>query len=189
MLTYRLTALALLASLPPALTEAQSAAAPSVSQIEDTRVLPENEAAPNTGLIGPDGEVDAPFPPTGGAEVAPPITTPPDQPELADLRWVARPVVVFADSENDPRFRQQMELLSLYTEDLVARDVMILVDTNPDELSPLREELRPRDFTIVLIDKDGTVVQRRPAPTTVRELTHTIDRLPSRRQETNSMRQ
>lgn len=111
------------------------------------------------------------------------------EPDLDSLRWIARPIVVFADSENDPRFRQQMDLLELYTDDLLARDVVVLTDTDAGVLSDLRRELRPRDFTLVLIDKDGTVVQRRPAPTTVRELTHTIDRLPSRRLESGSMRQ
>lgn len=118
--------------------------------------------------------------PGPGAEQAPPT--------LEELRWVARPLVIFADTENDPRFRQQMELLTKYTEDLAVRDVVVLVDTDAGVLSPLRRELRPRDFTVVLIDKDGTVVQRRPAPTTVREISRTIDRLPSRRQETDSLR-
>lgn len=189
MLTYSSTALALLASLLPGLAAAQASDTPSVSRIEDTRVLPERDAGLDAPFAAPDGSVGAPYPPTGGAEIAPPVAAPSTQPELADLRWTARPVVVFADSENDPRFRQQMEMLELYAEDLVARDVVILVDTNSDELTPLRKELRPRDFTLVLIDKDGTVVQRRPTPTTVRELSHTIDRLPSRRQETGSLRQ
>lgn len=123
------------------------------------------------------------------AAAAPPATDAAEQPDLEDLLWIARPVVVFADSANDPRFRQQMDMLDQYTEDLTMRDVVILTDTDADTLSPLRRELRPRDFTVVLIDKDGTVVQRRPTPTTVRELSHTIDRLPSRRLETNSMRQ
>jgi hypothetical protein len=41
----------------------------------------------------------------------------------------------------------------------------------------------------VLIDTDGSIVQRRPAPTTAREIINLIDRLPSRRQETGSRRQ
>lgn len=121
--------------------------------------------------------------------LAPDEAPDPAQPDLESLLWVARPIVVFADTANDPRFRQQMELLDEHTEDLLERDVVILTDTDASVLSPLRRELRPRDFTLVLIDKDGTVVQRRPTPTTVRELTRTIDRLPSRRQETNSLRQ
>lgn len=108
---------------------------------------------------------------------------------LEALLWVARPIVVFAETPNDPRFVQQMELLEQYPGDLDSRDVLVLTDTDPEAESALRTELRPSDFTLVLIDKDGSVVQRRPTPTSVRELTRTIDRLPSRRQETGSMRQ
>ncbi len=112
-----------------------------------------------------------------------------EQPDLASLLWIARPLVVFADSENDPRFRQQMDMLAEDPEELENRKVVVLVDTDPAANGPLRRELRPRGFGIVLIDTDGSVVQRRPAPTTIRELSRTIDRLPSRRQETGSMRQ
>jgi hypothetical protein len=112
-----------------------------------------------------------------------------EQPDLASLLWIARPLVVFADSENDPRFRQQMALLAEEPEVLESRNVVVLVDTDPAANGLLRRELRPRGFGIVLIDTDGSVVQRRPAPTTIRELSLTIDRLPSRRQETGSMRQ
>lgn len=128
---------------------------------------------------------------TGGATVlaVQVAAEPPAEPDLEALLWVARPLVVFADTTDDPRYRQQMELLERDTQDLTDRDVVILTDTDPDTLGPLREELRPRGFTMVLIDKDGTVVQRRPAPTSVRELTRTIDRLPSRREETGSLRQ
>lgn len=111
------------------------------------------------------------------------------QPDLEALLWIARPLVVFADSENDPRFVQQMAMLDGLMADLEERRVVVLVDTDPAANGPLRRALRPRGFGIVLIDTDGSVVQRRPAPTTVRELSNLIDRLPSRRQETGSMRQ
>jgi type II secretory pathway predicted ATPase ExeA len=110
------------------------------------------------------------------------------QPTLDELRWVARPVVVFADSANDPRFLQQMRMLEEREEELEERLVVVLTDTQPAERGPLRQELRPRDFNLVLIDTDGTVVQRRPAPTSAREILNLIDRLPSRRQETGSRR-
>jgi hypothetical protein len=111
------------------------------------------------------------------------------QPELADLLWIARPLVVFADSPNDPRFTQQLALLEERMPELVDRDVVVLTDTDPAAEGPLRQELRPRDFNVVLIDKDGTVAQRRPAPVTAREIINLIDRMPSRRQETGSLRQ
>ena len=36
---------------------------------------------------------------------------PQPQPTLEELRWVARPLVVFADTPDDPRFVQQMRML------------------------------------------------------------------------------
>jgi hypothetical protein len=111
-----------------------------------------------------------------------------EQPSLADLRWIARPLVVFADTPNDPRFSQQIEMLAERESELLDRDVVVLTDTDPAARGPLRTELRPRDFGLVLIDKDGSVVQRRPAPTTAREIINLIDRLPSRRQEIGSQR-
>jgi hypothetical protein len=114
---------------------------------------------------------------------------PDEQPTLADLLWIARPIVVFADTPNDPRFVQQMQMLDQQPGDLVDRAVVILTDTDPAERGPLRLELRPRGFGLVLIDLDGSIVQRRPAPTTAREIINLIDRLPSRRQETGSRRQ
>jgi hypothetical protein len=110
------------------------------------------------------------------------------QPTLEELRWIARPLVIFADSANDPRFRQQLNMLAERESELLDRDVVILTDTDPTARGPLRVELRPRDFGLVLIDRDGSVVQRRPSPTTARELINLIDRLPSRRQEIGSQR-
>ena len=121
--------------------------------------------------------------------VAAETEAPEEQPTLADLLWIARPIVVFADTPNDPRFIQQMGMLGERTADLEDRRVVVLTDTDPAAAGELRRELRPRGFGVVLIDTDGSIVQRRPAPTTAREFINLIDRLPSRRQETGSRRQ
>ena len=63
---------------------------------------------------------------------------------LADLNWVARALVVFADTPNDPRFKQQMDLLLAEVDRLAERDVIIIVDTDTDAMSDLRTTLRPR---------------------------------------------
>ena len=110
------------------------------------------------------------------------------EPDLDALLWVARPLVLFADSAADPRFAQQLEMIDAGRAELDDRLVVVLTDTDPDANGALRRELRPRGFGLVLIDTDGSVVQRRPTPTTVRELSGTIDRLTSRRQETGSRR-
>ncbi len=112
----------------------------------------------------------------------------PDAIDLSALLWVARPLVVFADSPADPRYAQQIAMLRDGHAELELRNVVVLTDTDPAANGPLRRQLRPRGFGLVLIDTDGTVVQRRPSPTTVRELTGTVDRLPSRREEIGSSR-
>lgn len=102
---------------------------------------------------------------------------------LADFLWVARPLVVFADSPANPAFQQQMRYIDEVADELLERDVVVIVDTDPSARSDPRQRLRPRGFSLVLMEKDGTVVQRKPSPWTGREITHAIDRLPLRRQE------
>lgn len=109
--------------------------------------------------------------------------------DLRDFIWKKRPVVVFADSDQDPRFKEQMTLLTARLDALEARDVVILTDTDPTNLSELREKLRPRGFMMVLIGKDGGVKLRKPFPWDVREINRVIDKMPLRREELRSERQ
>jgi len=106
-----------------------------------------------------------------------------DEVTLEDFKWIARPIVVFADTPNDPRFIEQMDLLNARLDDLAERDVVLIVDTNPDAQSELRRKLRPRGFMLALIGKDGGVKLRKPFPWDVRELSRTIDKMPMRKQE------
>ncbi|SFI48694.1 DUF4174 domain-containing protein [Jannaschia pohangensis] len=102
---------------------------------------------------------------------------------LDDLQWIARPVVVFANSPRDPAFIEQMEEIVAGVDRLVERDVIIIIDTDPAGQSDLRLQLRPRGFMLVLIGKDGQVNQRKPLPWTVREISRTIDKMPMRQRE------
>jgi len=103
--------------------------------------------------------------------------------DLNQLKWKKRPVVVFAESELDPAFVDQMQLLRSRTEELRARDVVVITDTEPVPLSDLRRKLRPRNFMLVLINKEGTVNVRKPFPWDVREITRSIDKMPIRQRE------
>ncbi len=103
--------------------------------------------------------------------------------DLETFKWTARPVIVFADSENDPAFQRQLELLAARSDELVERDVVLITDTDPAARSALRIKLRPRGFMLTLIGKDGGVKLRKPFPWDVRELTRQIDKMPIRRQE------
>lgn len=100
-----------------------------------------------------------------------------------DLLYLKRPVVVFADSPNDPNFIRQMELIARDTGQLAARDVILIIDSDPAARSEVRRKLRPRGFSLVLLDKDLRPVIRKPLPWDVREITNAIDKFPLRRQE------
>ena len=76
-----------------------------------------------------------------------------------------------------------MELLRDRPEALAERDVVVIVDTDPDGRSAVRTTLRPRGFMLAILGKDGQVALRKPSPWDVREITRTIDRMPLRRQE------
>lgn len=103
--------------------------------------------------------------------------------DLTEFLWLARPVVVFADTPADPRFAEQIMLLTDRIEDLVDRDVVIITDTDPKAASAIRKDLRPRGFMLTLIAKDGRVNLRKPSPWDVRELSRAIDKMPLRQEE------
>jgi hypothetical protein len=102
---------------------------------------------------------------------------------LEQFLWVSRPVVVFADTPADPNFARQVDLLMERTDVLEIRDVVVIIDTDPANPSEIRRALRPRGFSLVVLGKDGRVIQRKPAPWDVREITRAIDRTPQGQQE------
>jgi hypothetical protein len=106
-----------------------------------------------------------------------------DMEDLSEFHWKKRPVLVFADSEDDPAFEAQMELLREQTVDLRSRDVVVLIDTDPAARSPLRLKMRPRGFMLVLVGKDGGIKLRKPRPWDVREITRSIDKMTIRQRE------
>ncbi|MEQ8368903.1 MAG: DUF4174 domain-containing protein [Roseicyclus sp.] len=105
---------------------------------------------------------------------------------LAEFQWVARPIIVFADTPQDPRFIEQMQLLAERPEPLLERDVVILFDTDPQARSAIRTELRPRGFAVVILQIDGSLGVRRPSPRDVREITRIIDNFAFRQEELRS---
>jgi hypothetical protein len=107
---------------------------------------------------------------------------------LADLQWVARPLVIFADTANDPRFRLQMDLILSEVDRLAERDVIVITDTDGAAMSDVRTTLRPRGYMMALVGKDGRVALRKPEPYDVRELSRSIDKMPLRQQEIQDRR-
>ncbi|MGR3662437.1 MAG: DUF4174 domain-containing protein [Paracoccaceae bacterium] len=107
---------------------------------------------------------------------------------MDDFLWLKRLVVIFADTERDPSFIKQMALLETRTGDLVARDVVVITDANPADDTAIREQLRPRGFSLVLVDLDGRVKLRKPSPWSTREIVRSIDKTQLRRDELRGAR-
>ena len=103
--------------------------------------------------------------------------------DLTQFVWKKRPIVVFADSNADPRYAEQIELLMAALPSLDDRDVVVLTDTDPSAKSALRLKLRPRGFMLVIIGLDGGVKLRKPFPWDVREISRSIDKMPMRKRE------
>ena len=101
----------------------------------------------------------------------------------AEFLWQARPVVIFADTAADPAFLMQIKALQDLPKPLIDRDVVVITDTDPAAGSAWRRQLHPRGFSLVIIDKDGQVKQRKPAPWSVREISRAIDKFPLRLEE------
>ena len=91
------------------------------------------------------------------------------------VRWSFSPL--------DPMFIEQLDLLRDGIEEMVERDVIVIVDTDPANPSALRTALRPRAFMLTLVGKDGRTALRKPAPWDIRELSRAIDKIPMRQQE------
>jgi hypothetical protein len=108
--------------------------------------------------------------------------------QLDSFQWTHRPVVIFADSPNDPRFQEQIDKLLEDPGALFDRDVVVLIDSDPARKSALRKRLRPRGFMMVLIGKDGGVKLRKPLPWSVREISRSIDKMPMRLREVEERR-
>jgi len=103
-----------------------------------------------------------------------------DADPLAQYVWVARPVVVFADTPNDPRFIRQMEMFKANEAALNERNIVVLGDTDPAANGPLRQKLHPLGFMLVVIAKDGSIIFRKASPWSVRAISNAIDKTPMR---------
>ncbi|WP_417249974.1 DUF4174 domain-containing protein [Celeribacter sp.] len=134
----------------------------------DTQITPDADAAAQ----------DADTPAADGL-----VTMPTEGVALADFLWDARVLVIFADNPRDPSFQRQLDLLAERPDTLEERDVVVLTDTDPAMATEVRTKLRPRGFTLVIVDKDGRVMLRKPSPWDIREISRAIDKTPLRQQE------
>ncbi|MDO5641245.1 MAG: DUF4174 domain-containing protein [Paracoccus sp. (in: a-proteobacteria)] len=144
---------------------------PSPAEVDAAQAAP-----PRVPEAGESGSLPVPARPE--LHILPAAETTPGQ-----FLWQARPVVVFADTQADPAFLRQIQALQDLPGPLLDRDVVVISDTEPAAASVWRRQLHPRGFSLVIIDKDGQVKQRRPQPWSVREITRAIDKFPLRLEE------
>jgi len=134
------------------------------------------------------GQIDDPAPASAAnSEQSAPILDAFDI-NLGDFLWLSRVLVVFTDTPNDPRLAEQIAYFNDGLAGALERDLVLVVDSDPAAKSPLRERLRPRGFSLVLIDKDGTKILRKASPWHLRELGRVIDKTTIRQQELRKSR-
>lgn len=168
-----------LSPVPPALGMGASTPPPPPVRVE--RAAPARPAPP--AKVQAQAQAQAPD------EAAPPAA----QPQAEHLRasevtpeqllYRRRAVVVFADTPADPAFAVQMAALKAQAGPLAERDAVVISDSDPADRSVWRQRLAPQGFSLVIIDKDGQVKQRKPQPRDMREIIRIIDTFPSRLEE------
>jgi len=113
---------------------------------------------------------------------------------MDNFAWSARPVLVFAASDDDERATEQLRLLADASQEQADRDI-VLVTVRPDvvssdtggELDADRLRARYRvargDFAVLLVGKDTGVKRRVNQVIEPRDLFAQIDGMPMRQRE------
>ncbi len=109
------------------------------------------------------------------------------QSDLAPYRDKNRLLLVFAPSKTDPRWEKQNALLAASAAAFAERDLRrfdYLEHGGPNSAGlRARYGVKPGQFQVILVGKDGHAAWRSPAPASVDSLTGRIDQMPMRREE------
>ncbi len=111
----------------------------------------------------------------------------PAQGNLPCCQGKNRLLLVFVPSKSDPRRQKQNALLHNSAEAFRNRDLVRLdyLETSGANGAAVRAHhgIKPGQFRVLLIGKDGHMASGSPIPIAVSELTSQIDRMPMRRDE------
>ena len=125
-------------------------------------------------------------------------TSVPANGSLAMYRWNARPLLIFAPTANDDRYRRQLKLLEASRAGMEERDMVLLAILGDDPkvgvLLGAPEALNAHDlrnrfqipaeqFTTILVGKDGGSKARYADPVEPATIFQLIDGMPMRRRE------
>ena len=133
------------------------------------------------------------------------LTVPAPSQTLASLVDKNRVLLVFAPTDHDPTFQQQLTLLRHRTADLRDRDLVLipileqagppttantlrtlhppLITDSEQILIRNRFRVPPPDFAVILLGKDGGEKLRSSTPIPIDRLNQTIDAMPMRQNQ------
>lgn len=98
-----------------------------------------------------------------------------------------RLLLIFAPSKTDPRWQKQNTLLTGSAAEPKERDLLRFdyLETGGQKGAALRTRygIKPGQFRVLLIGKDGHIASGGSTPVSLHELTEQIDRMPMRREE------
>ena len=120
-----------------------------------------------------------------GAVLVPALTF--AQTDLSRYRGKNRLLLVFAPSKADLRWQVQNTLLTGSAADFKERDLVKLdyLEQGGNNSAALRNryKIKPGQFRVLLIGKDGHIASGGPTPLKLSTLTGQIDKMPMRREE------
>jgi hypothetical protein len=116
--------------------------------------------------------------------------------DLKQYQWKNRLLLVFAPSPEDEQYQEQLELLS-NDDELAERDLVLFhifesdsgfageTRLSEEDVTKLQEQFKvePKDFTVVLLGKDGTEKERWKRAVEASELFSLVDEMPMRQAE------
>ncbi len=108
------------------------------------------------------------------------------EPTLKDYRWKNRVLLIFGNPTTD-KFQAQKTILAGNPEGLEDRDMVILEPPQTNTLTE-RYKVDPKNFTVILVGKDGGEKLRQEEPVTLDQLFGLIDQMPMRRREMRDQR-
>jgi len=117
--------------------------------------------------------------------------------DLASYHWKNRVIIISAPSTATENYKIQRGELDNRTEGVLDRDLLVLdlfdneqsrvgdLFLTDDDVSKLKKlfGLKPDQFQVILIGKDGTIKLRSDKPVPTSELSRLIDTMPIRKEE------
>jgi hypothetical protein len=124
-------------------------------------------------------------------------------PELDDLKWQNRVLLVFAPGADGDLLRRQLTAFRQAAPDLEERDLVVYIlpaggeasfqgrPVGVEQADALRERFNVPDpqFAVVLVGKDGTEKERWTGYAPIPRIRETIDAMPMRRREMDTRRE